>query len=165
MPATSDMIASRSSLRTRPPRPPRPPREQPELHPPDAAEQHQHEQRQSARGAELRELPTRLIDPVHGHVGGVLRTTAGQHVHVGEDLERADDPGGEHPQGHGPEQRERDPPEPLPRAGAVHPRGVEVGLWRSEEHTSELQSLAYLVCRLLLEKKKKTKRPTRNREP
>src|SRR2546425_7676356 len=29
---------------------------------------------------------------------------------------------------------------------------------RSEEHTSELQSLAYLVCRLLLEKKK-TKKP------
>src|SRR2546425_8980955 len=28
--------------------------------------------------------------------------------------------------------------------------------YRSEEHTSELQSLAYLVCRLLLEKKKKT---------
>src|SRR3989441_5094878 len=27
-------------------------------------------------------------------------------------------------------------------------------LYRSEEHTSELQSLAYLVCRLLLEKKK-----------
>src|SRR2546425_7434749 len=27
---------------------------------------------------------------------------------------------------------------------------------RSEEHTSELQSLAYLVCRLLLEKKKKS---------
>src|SRR6266545_3224627 len=30
-----------------------------------------------------------------------------------------------------------------------------VGKSRSEEHTSELQSLAYLVCRLLLEKKKK----------
>src|SRR2546425_6434801 len=30
------------------------------------------------------------------------------------------------------------------------------GVQRSEEHTSELQSLAYLVCRLLLEKKKKT---------
>src|SRR2546423_6198143 len=29
------------------------------------------------------------------------------------------------------------------------------GTLRSEEHTSELQSLAYLVCRLLLEKKKK----------
>src|SRR3989441_4405447 len=31
---------------------------------------------------------------------------------------------------------------------------VEEGEERSEEHTSELQSLAYLVCRLLLEKKK-----------
>src|SRR2546425_3805110 len=29
---------------------------------------------------------------------------------------------------------------------------------RSEEHTSELQSLAYLVCRLLLEKKKKKRK-------
>src|SRR5687767_6055743 len=29
---------------------------------------------------------------------------------------------------------------------------------RSEKHTSELQSLAYLVCRLLLEKKKKKKK-------
>src|SRR2546425_6820720 len=29
---------------------------------------------------------------------------------------------------------------------------------RSEEHTSELQSLAYLVCRLLLEKKKTNER-------
>src|SRR2546425_9932331 len=31
----------------------------------------------------------------------------------------------------------------------------EISMSRSEEHTSELQSLAYLVCRLLLEKKKK----------
>src|SRR6266404_9535146 len=31
----------------------------------------------------------------------------------------------------------------------------EISAGRSEEHTSELQSLAYLVCRLLLEKKKK----------
>src|SRR2546425_3923061 len=41
----------------------------------------------------------------------------------------------------------------------VHFRGIlgpEVPRLRSEEHTSELQSLAYLVCRLLLEKKKKT---------
>src|SRR2546427_7691192 len=30
-------------------------------------------------------------------------------------------------------------------------------LWRSEEHTSELQSQSNLVCRLLLEKKKKIK--------
>src|SRR2546425_3229538 len=33
---------------------------------------------------------------------------------------------------------------------------------RSEEHTSELQSLAYLVCRLLLEKKKKRKSPSKS---
>src|SRR2546425_6199370 len=39
---------------------------------------------------------------------------------------------------------------PTLRAGAVYART------RSEEHTSELQSLAYLVCRLLLEKKKQT---------
>src|SRR2546425_9779149 len=32
--------------------------------------------------------------------------------------------------------------------------------YRSEEHTSELQSLAYLVCRLLLEKKKNKQPPT-----
>src|SRR5262245_64999156 len=31
---------------------------------------------------------------------------------------------------------------------------------RSEEHTSELQSLRHLVCRLLLEKKKKKKKQT-----
>src|SRR6185437_16553460 len=35
----------------------------------------------------------------------------------------------------------------------VHPLNAVFGD-RSEEHTSELQSLAYLVCRLLLEKKK-----------
>src|SRR3712207_7275885 len=34
--------------------------------------------------------------------------------------------------------------------------GVQLGT-RSEEHTSELQSRQYLVCRLLLEKKKKKK--------
>src|SRR2546422_7393771 len=39
------------------------------------------------------------------------------------------------------------------------PRDTPVG-WqqRSEEHTSELQSRLHLVCRLLLEKKKKTQR-------
>src|SRR2546425_5690753 len=36
-------------------------------------------------------------------------------------------------------------------------------LARSEEHTSELQSLAYLVCRLLLEKKKKEEEKPRAR--
>src|SRR2546422_8612183 len=33
---------------------------------------------------------------------------------------------------------------------------VGLGTWRSEEHTSELQSRLHLVCRLLLEKKKTT---------
>src|SRR3712207_8920492 len=41
---------------------------------------------------------------------------------------------------------------PRPRGGLV-PRARFGG--RSEEHTSELQSRQYLVCRLLLEKKKK----------
>src|SRR2546425_5314549 len=36
---------------------------------------------------------------------------------------------------------------------------------RSEEHTSELQSLAYLVCRLLLEKKKKDGLPNGTTAP
>src|SRR3712207_8898006 len=36
----------------------------------------------------------------------------------------------------------------------VHVPGLGGGAQRSEEHTSELQSRQYLVCRLLLEKKK-----------
>src|SRR5436189_3973528 len=39
------------------------------------------------------------------------------------------------------------------RAGPCRPR-APAGWKRSEEHTSELQSPMYLVCRLLLEKKK-----------
>src|SRR5947209_15476743 len=39
-----------------------------------------------------------------------------------------------------------------------HPLFAHTTLVRSEEHTSELQSRQYLVCRLLLEKKKKKKR-------
>src|SRR2546422_7694533 len=50
-------------------------------------------------------------------------------------------------------------PQVAPREGAVRPvvrdRG---GIQRSEEHTSELQSRLHLVCRLLLEKKKKQER-------
>src|SRR3712207_8158253 len=37
-------------------------------------------------------------------------------------------------------------------------------LLRSEEHTSELQSRQYLVCRLLLEKKKKSSRKTNDND-
>src|SRR5687767_15670166 len=39
---------------------------------------------------------------------------------------------------------------------AAAPVALLAALIRSEEHTSELQSLAYLVCRLLLEKKTKS---------
>src|SRR3712207_7139001 len=38
---------------------------------------------------------------------------------------------------------------------AARARGERAGPLRSEEHTSELQSRQYLVCRLLLEKKKR----------
>src|SRR5205823_8905688 len=43
-----------------------------------------------------------------------------------------------------------------PGAGPGPRRARRPARRRSEEHTSELQSLAYLVCRLLLEKKKNT---------
>src|SRR2546422_1794745 len=41
-----------------------------------------------------------------------------------------------------------------PTYGRVSRAGVLTLSWRSEEHTSELQSRLHLVCRLLLEKKK-----------
>src|SRR3712207_7994696 len=52
--------------------------------------------------------------------------------------------------------------EQLDRAGGARAlRGEQIGagIGRSEEHTSELQSRQYLVCRLLLEKKKQTPLP------
>src|SRR3712207_8081106 len=50
--------------------------------------------------------------------------------------------------------------------GVTVQRGGETKTIRSEEHTSELQSRQYLVCRLLLEKKKKhlLKERSRNTE-
>src|SRR3712207_7774072 len=49
------------------------------------------------------------------------------------------------------------------RAALRHalPTGLDQAVARSEEHTSELQSRQYLVCRLLLEKKNNTN-PTRS---
>src|SRR2546425_1925893 len=60
-------------------------------------------------------------------------------------------------QPHGPDVHGR--PERRLALRRASPRGLRqpADLARSEEHTSELQSLAYLVCRLLLEKKKKKK--------
>src|SRR2546425_5598412 len=52
-----------------------------------------------------------------------------------------------------PAARRRKPLHLLPPHLRAHDRPAPLGS-RSEEHTSELQSLAYLVCRLLLEKKK-----------
>src|SRR5205085_9424798 len=48
------------------------------------------------------------------------------------------------------------PPEKL--TPVLHYDGTPITARRSEEHTSELQSQSNLVCRLLLEKKKKTKK-------
>src|SRR5687768_17964271 len=52
--------------------------------------------------------------------------------------------------------------DPTNPAGSVQMPNVTIGApagtgWRSEEHTSELQSRLHLVCRLLLEKKKTNK--------
>src|SRR5258707_12044997 len=53
--------------------------------------------------------------------------------------------------------RHHDAPSNLaPDIAAAIPEGRFGGRRRSEEHTSELQSRQYLVCRLLLEKKKHT---------
>src|SRR2546423_11628945 len=51
-------------------------------------------------------------------------------------------------------QREAEVRDGLGEVVEAHAAPAPAGVWRSEEHTSELQSLAYLVCRLLLEKKK-----------
>src|SRR5256885_12699800 len=45
------------------------------------------------------------------------------------------------------------PPAKPPAPGRKTPRHLRRPRWRSEEHTSELQSPCNLVCRLLLEKK------------
>src|SRR2546425_6752454 len=54
-----------------------------------------------------------------------------------------------------------EPPPTFPETRARSAPSLRRPSGRSEEHTSELQSLAYLVCRLLLEKKKnRGTRPT-----
>src|SRR3712207_8184455 len=50
----------------------------------------------------------------------------------------------------------RDPDQGTQEASATHRPYLLSHRRRSEEHTSELQSRQYLVCRLLLEKKKKS---------
>src|SRR3712207_7304552 len=72
-------------------------------------------------------------------------------VHAGHDGERADDD---------PAADDAEPALPpgavlRARRAAFGHAALHGGAARSEEHTSELQSRQYLVCRLLLEKKKK----------
>src|SRR3712207_7836019 len=55
------------------------------------------------------------------------------------------------PRSHPPKRTASGPRRPVPNRRSGRPRN------RSEEHTSELQSRQYLVCRLLLEKKNKQK--------
>src|SRR3712207_8060548 len=50
---------------------------------------------------------------------------------------------------------------PFASSGRCESSGSARSPSRSEEHTSELQSRQYLVCRLLLEKKKQTLQPAR----
>src|SRR3712207_7661976 len=73
-----------------------------------------------------------------------LAPVVDEHVADARDRDRQELPPLVHPLT---EPRDREPPHDLLE------RAV-----RSEEHTSELQSRQYLVCRLLLEKKKKTHR-------
>src|SRR2546425_5644700 len=79
--------------------------------------------------------------------GGGENEQGDQHVPADDLCSRA-------PREHRPQEREGhvEPRRPKDRQ-SEHPETERSG--RSEEHTSELQSLAYLVCRLLLEKKKK----------
>src|SRR5262245_64511075 len=59
-----------------------------------------------------------------------------------------------------PETRRRCPPPGTATAPGLRSLRTAAPRGRSEEHTSELQSLRHLVCRLLLEKKKKKKNTT-----
>src|SRR5687767_15644217 len=87
-------------------------------------------------------------DELYGKLESVARSRGIEHIVDGSTIDDLDDyrPGRQAAKQH-----------------AVRSPLIEVGLnknevrelSRSEEHTSELQSLAYLVCRLLLEKKKK----------
>src|SRR3989441_4726145 len=84
-------------------------------------------------------LISQLREEMAGHVTAVRESAAGAVAESEQRMAAIRDALQEHSQ----------------RLEAVLARASETsGQLRSEEHTSELQSLAYLVCRLLLEKKK-----------
>src|SRR5687767_15732622 len=109
--------------------------------------------RSRRRRPDDRAAPDRRADALPAHVRQSLR---GEHRGAREAGRTPRAPGARHP-------RARDRQAPRRGRHAVRGRGGHGAQartphardTRSEEHTSELQSLAYLVCRLLLEKKKK----------
>src|SRR3712207_7565915 len=84
----------------------------------------------------FRSLPLQAVPAERGHSAGRRAAGAGGHGPEG-----AGGGGLPHPPADGRRRRDRH-------------LGARVRASRSEEHTSELQSRQYLVCRLLLEKKK-----------
>src|SRR5205823_14424815 len=95
----------------------------------------------------LHSFPTRRssdLPEVRGHLGPWQLHAAAGAAHLDVGLELAE----QHVEG-------RRVAEPAAQAAEAvdEVRLAEAEAERSEEHTSELQSLAYLVCRLLLEKK------------
>src|SRR2546430_7672603 len=82
------------------------------------------------------------------------RSTLFPYTTLFRSAERREGERGQHP-------RARDGVQVLQYAADVQPR--QLVMQRSEEHTSELQSQSNLVCRLLLEKKKRRERGTSHR--
>src|SRR2546429_2776283 len=82
-------------------------------------------------------------------------------------LFRSTPPGTTSPASHSPARPPPPPPATLRPSATPHPPPRTTSLprpaRRSEEHTSELQSRLHLVCRLLLEKKKKNTQSTLSR--
>src|SRR3712207_8421203 len=92
----------------------------------------------------IRRPPRSTLFPYTTLFRSELVAAAGRRQRVQDDVDREGDDG--------------DPPLPLALGEVDHGqrRNHAVVDLRSEEHTSELQSRQYLVCRLLLEKKKNT---------
>src|SRR5215470_19013390 len=94
--------------------------QQPELEQREC-EDHQEQYPSHRRGgAEMKEvLEGGLVEVLDDRTGRVARASTGEHEHLAEDLERADDVRHEHEQEDRSQQRHRDRPEAPPAAGAV----------------------------------------------
>src|SRR5215470_18262049 len=86
--------------------------QQPELEQREQEDYDEEHPRHRGGGAEVEEvLEGRLVEVLDDRTGRVARTAAGEHEHLAEDLERADDVGHEHEEEDRAEQRHRDRPE------------------------------------------------------